>query len=188
MSKRMSERSEDSSFGMTMRRRLIEDFAVAYYNGSLKPNFAEKNPITLLDAEFLMDGPQFEKIPKSEIWASSSAVGTGYQYRVIYRDKRFSGLDRLLEMYSAGATTIEGDQTTVEERLHRLILQMIKEGRLPQSFKVQPAKDPRIEGLVSAVERLTKSMEELGVRLKSLEEAHTARSEPELPNEPQVVN
>jgi hypothetical protein len=187
MSKRMSERSEDSSFGMTMRRRLIEDFAVAYYNGSLKPNFAEKNPITLLDAEFLMDGPQFEKIPKSEIWASSSAVGTGYQYRVIYRDKRFSGLDRLLEMYSAGATTIEGDQTSVEERLHRLILQMIKEGRLPPSFKVQPPKDSRIEGLLSSVEHLSKSMEELEKRLKILEESQTTRSLPVITSEPPVV-
>jgi hypothetical protein len=184
----LSERTDDSAFGMTMRRRMIEDFAVAYYNGSIKPNFAEKNPITYLDAEFLMDAPQFEKIPKSEIWASSSAVGTGYQYKVIYRDKRFSGLDRLLEMYSAGLTSIEGDQISVEERLHRLILQMIKEGRLPPSFKVQPPKDSRIEGLVSAVEQLTQSLEDLEIRLKRLEEAQTAKSEPLLPSEPQVVN
>lgn len=173
---------------MTMRRRLIEDFAVAYYNGSLKPNFAEKNPITLLDAEFLMDAPQFEKIPKSEIWASSSAVGTGYQYRVVYRDKRFSGVDRLLEMYSAGATTIEGDQTSVEERLHRLILQMIKEGRLPPGFKVQPPRDSRVEGLLSTVESLTKSVEELEKRLRSLEEAQPVRQERVIQSEPQVVN
>ena len=184
----MSDRSDDSTFGMTMRRRLIEDFAVAYYNGSIKPNFAEKNPITLQDAEFLMDGAQFEKIPKSDIWTSSSAVGTGYQYRVIFRDKRFFDLDRLLEKYSAGVNAAESDQASVEERLHRLILQMIKEGRLPQSFKVQPAKDSRIEGLVSAVEHLTQSLEELEIRLKRLEEAQTARSEPVIPSEPQVVN
>ncbi len=186
MSRKLSERIEDSSFGMTMRRRLVEDFAVAYYNGSIKPNFAEKNPITGLDAEYLMDGPQFEKIKRSEIWASSSAVGTGYQYRVIYRDKRFSDLDRLLEMYSAGVTAVEGDQSSVEERLHRLILQMIKEGRLPQSFKVQPPRDSRIEGLLSTVEHLTRSMEEVEKRLKSLEETQTISSEPMLPSEPSV--
>jgi CRISPR/Cas system type I-B associated protein Csh2 (Cas7 group RAMP superfamily) len=180
--------NEESTFGLTMRRRLIEDFAVAYYNGSIKPNFAEKNPITLQDAEFLMDGPQFEKIPKSDIWTSSSAVGTGYQYRVIFRDKRFTDLDRLLEKYSAGVNTAESDQASVEERLHRLILQMIKEGRLPQSFKVQPTKDPRIEGLVSAVEHLTQALEDMEMRLKRLEEAQTAVSEPVLPSEPQVVN
>ncbi len=184
----MSERNDDSTFGMTMRRRLVEDFAVAYYNGSIKPNFAEKNPMTGLDAEYLMDGPQFEKIKKSEIWTSSSAVGTGYQYRVTYKDKRFSDLDRLLEMYSAGVTTVESDQSSVEERLHRIILQMIKEGRLPQSFKVQPPKDSRIEGLLSAVEHLTRSMEDLENRLKRVEEAQIARSEPVLPSEPQVVN
>jgi len=171
---------------MTMRRRLIEDFAVAYYNGSIKPNFGEKNPITLLDAEFLMDAPQFEKIPKSEIWASSSAVGTGYQYRVVYRDKRFSGLDRLLEMYSAGVISVEGDQASVEERLHRLVLQMIKEGRLPSSFKVQPPRDSRIEGLLSTVEHLSMSMEELEKRLKRLEDSQTARSEPIITSEPPV--
>jgi hypothetical protein len=184
---KLSERNDDSTFSMTMRRRMIEDFAVAYYNGSIKPNFAEKNPITLQDAEFLMDGPQFEKIPKSEIWKSSSAVGTGYQYRVTYRDKRFSDLDRLLEMYSGGTTTAEMDQPSVEERLHRLILQMIKEGRLPQNFKVQPAKDSRIEGLLTAVESLTRSLEDLEKRLKRLEEAQTPRQEPAIPNEPPVV-
>ena len=184
----MSEKNDDSTFGMTMRRRLVEDFAVAYYNGTIKPNFAEKNPITGLDAEYLMDGPQFEKVKKSEMWASSTAVGTGYQYRVIYRDKRFSDLDRLLEMYSAGVKIVEGDQSSVEERLHRLIIQMIKEGRLPQNFKVQPAKDSRIEGLVSAVEHLTQSLDELETRLKRLEEAQAPRPEPVLPSEPQVVN
>ena len=184
----MSEKTDDSSFGMTMRKRLVEDFAVAYYNASIKPNFAEKNPITGLDAEYLMDGPQFDKVKKSEMWASSSAVGTGYQYRVIYRDKRFSDLDRLLEMYSAGLKTEESTQSSVEERLYRIILQLIKEGRLPQNFKVQPAKDPRIEGLLSSVESLTRSMEDMETRLKRLEEAQTARSEPVLPSEPQVVN
>lgn len=171
-----------------MRRRLVEDFAVAYYNGSIKPNFAEKNPITGLDAEYLMDGPQFEKIKKSEMWASSSAVGTGYQYRVIYRDKRFSDLERLLEMYSAGVKTVESEQSSVEERLYRIILLMIKEGRLPQNFKVQPARDPRIEGLLSSVEQLTRSMEDMEKRLKTLEETQTGRPEPALPSEPQVVN
>jgi len=187
VSGKLSERNDDSTFGMTMRRRLVEDFAVAYYNGSIKPNFAEKNPITGLDAEYLMDGPQFEKVKKSEMWASSSAVGTGYQYKVIYKDKRFSDLDRLLEMYSAGVTTVESDQSSVEERLHRLILLMIKEGRLPQSFKVQPPRDQRIEGLLSSVEHLTRSMEDLEKRMKSIEEAQIGRQEPVLPSEPQVV-
>jgi hypothetical protein len=173
---------------MTMRRRLVEDFALAYYNGSIKPNFAEKNPMTGLNAEYLMDAPQFEKIKKSEIWASSSAVGTGYQHRVTYKDKRFSDLDSLLESYSAGVQTVESDQSSVEDRLYRLILQMIKEGRLPPSFKVQPAKDSRIEGLLSTVEHLTRSMEDLEKRLKTLEEVQIARSEPVLPSEPQVAS
>ena len=172
---------------MTMRRRLVEDFAVAYYNGAIKPNFAEKNPITGLDAEYLMDGPQFEKIKKSEMWASSSAVGTGYQYRVIYRDKRFSDLERLLEMYSAGVTIVESDQSSVEERLHRIILQMIKEGRVPQTFKVQPPRDQRIEGLLTAVDHLTRTMEDLEKRLKSLEDAQIARPEPVPASETLVV-
>lgn len=161
---------------------------MAYYNGSIKPNFAEKNPMTGLNAEYLMDAPQFEKIKKSEIWASSSAVGTGYQYRVTYKDKRFSDLDSLLESYSAGVQTVESDQSSVEDRLYRLILQMIKEGRLPPSFKVQPAKDSRIEGLLSTVEHITRSIEDLEKRLKTIEEAQIARSEPVFPSEPQVVN
>jgi hypothetical protein len=170
-----------------MRRQLLEAFAVAYYNGSIKPNLAEKNPANGRDAEYLMDGPQFEKIKRSEVWTYSTAVGTGYQYRVIYRDKRFSDLDRLLEMYSAGSNTTETDQPSAEERLYRMVLQLIKEGRLPQTFKVQPAKDSRIEGLVSTVERLTKSMDDLEKRLKRLEEGQAATSDPGLPSEPPIV-
>jgi hypothetical protein len=64
---------------------------------------------------------------------------------------------------------------------------MIKEGRLPQSFKVQPPRDQRIEGLLTAVEHLTRSMEDLEKRLKSLEDAQIARPEPVLSSEPQVV-
>jgi hypothetical protein len=153
-----------------MRHGLVEAFAVAYYNGSVKPNLAEKNPATGRDAEYLMDAPQFEKVKRSEVWAYSTAVGTGYQYRVVYKDKRFSDLDRLLEMYSGGATAGDGDHPSVEERLYRTILVLIKEGRLPQTFKVQPASDQRVEALASTVERLSQSVDDLQKRLKRLEE------------------
>jgi hypothetical protein len=166
----------DTSFSRGMRHRLVEDFAVAYYNGSVRPNLAEKNPATGRDVEYLMDAPQFEKTRKSEVWSYSNAVGTGYQYKVTYRDKRFSNLEPLLDMYSGGSTVVESDQTSVEERLYRLVLQMIKEGRLPQAFKIQPAKDPRIDSLTSTVERLSRSLDDLEGRLRRLEEVQTTRS------------
>lgn len=158
-----------------MRHRLVEEFVVGYYNGSIKPNLAEKNPTTGRDAEFLMDGPQFDRTKKPDIWSFSNAVGTGYQYRVTYRDRRFSDLDRLLEMYSAGSATEQGGQPSAEERLYRLILLLMKERRLPQTFKVQPAKDSQVESLASTVERLARSMDDLEKRLKRLEDAQTPR-------------
>ncbi len=185
----MSERGDDdTSFGQGMRHRLVEDFAVAYYNGSVKPNLAEKDPMSGRDAEYLMDGPQFEKIKRSEVWSYSNAIGTGYQVRVTYKDKRFSDLDRLLEVYSGDSTTLEGDQHSAEEKLYRMVLLLIKEGRLPRTFKVQPAKDSRIESLISTVERLSRSMDDLEKRLKRLEEGQTARSDSGLTSESPVVN
>jgi hypothetical protein len=153
-----------------MRRRLIEDFAVAFYNGSIKPSLAEKNLNTGKDMEFLMDGPEFGKIPKDDMWSYSNAVGTGYQYRVVYKDKRFSDLERLLRMYSGKVTLGESDQAWVEQSLYDLILLMIKEKRLPQSFKIQPAKDPRIDVLVMEVEKLTRALSELEKRIVKVEE------------------
>jgi hypothetical protein len=183
---RDSSRLSYGSFGPEMRRGLVEAFAVAYYNGSIKPNLAEKNPATGRDAEYLMDAPQFEKVKKSEVWAYSTAVGTGYQYRVVYRDKRFSDLDRLLEMYSGGSSSDDGDQPSAEERLYRILLVLIKEGRLPQTFKVQPPKDPRVDSLTSTVERLSQSVGDLEKRLKKLEEGEAPQTGQALPSETPV--
>ena len=171
-----------------MRHRLVEDFAVAYYNGSIKPNLAEKNPMTGRDTEYLMDAPQFEKTKRSEVWTYSNAIGTGYQYRVVYRDKRFSDLDRLLEMYSGDSTVADGGQPSAEEQLYKMVLLLIKEGRLPPTFKVQPAKDARIQSLVSTVELLTKSVEDLEKRLKKLEEGQAARLDSSITTESPVVH
>jgi hypothetical protein len=52
------------------------------------------------DIEDLMDGPQFDRTKKTEVWSYSSAVGTGYQFKVVYKDRRFSQLDSLLGMHS----------------------------------------------------------------------------------------
>ncbi len=161
-----------------MKHRLVEEFAVSYYNGSLKPNLAERNPVTGREIEFLMDGPQFEKIRRPDIWSYSNAVGTGYQYRVVYRDKRYSDMERLLGMYSGTVQTAEEDKPLVEQRLYELILLMIKEGRLPKSFKLQPMKENQDEKLVSMVEELGRSMDELGRRVRNLEERLAALEGP----------
>jgi hypothetical protein len=167
----MDSESDTASFGAGMRRRILEEFAVSYYNGSIKPNLAERNPNTGRDAEFLMDAPQFGKVKREEVWASSSAVGTGYQFKVVYKDKRFSDLDRLLRMYSGNVSLEENDKAWVEQNLYDLILLLIKEKRLPQSFKIQPAKDPRIDTLVLEVERLTRVIGELEKRVTKVEES-----------------
>lgn len=168
----------EGSFGSSMRRRMLEDFVVAYYNGSIKPNLSEKDTMTGRDIEYLMDAPQFEKTKRSEVWSYSNAVGTGYQYRVTYRDKRFSSLEQLLGMYSGSVPVAEDDKPLVEQRLYELVLTLIKEGRLPQSFKVQPPRDPRIYKLTSAVERLNLALDSLEKRVRSLEEASGGRTPP----------
>jgi di/tripeptidase len=182
--------SAEGSFGSAMRRRLIEDFVVLYYNGSLKPNLAEKNPATGRDVEYLMDAPQFDRTKKPEIWSYSNAIGTGYQYRVVYKDRRFSDLERLMEVYSGAVQTAEEDKGLAEQSLYQLILLMIKEGRLPKTFKIQSAQEAQEQRVIAMVEELNKTMEELGKRVRAIEERLSAQttSQPQSDApQPQVV-
>ena len=174
--KRMIEAS-DGSFGGEMKHRLVEEFVVPYINGSLKPNFAEKNPMTGKDVEFLMDGFQFDRTRKSEVWSSGNAVGTGYQYRVVYRDRRFSDLDRLVQLYTGTIPVTEEDRPVVEQKLYERVMIMIKEGRLPKSFQVRSTKDAENEKLVALVEELGRSLDELGKRVRKLEEQLAVQNE-----------
>jgi hypothetical protein len=168
-----------TSFGEGMRHRLVEEFAVSYYNGSLKPNLAEKSPIDGKDVEYLMDGPQFDKIRRSDVWSYGNAVGTGYQYRVVYRDKRYSDLDKLLEMYSGTVQTTEEDRRLVEQRLYEMIMLLIKEGRLPKTFRIQSSREAQEERLLAMVEELGRTMDVLGKRVKELEGKLAAHDEPQ---------
>jgi hypothetical protein len=162
-----------------MRQRMLEGFVAGYYNGSVKPNLAEKDPTTGRDVDFLMDGRQFEKTNKSEVWSSSGAVGSGYQYRVVYKDKRFSALDQLLGMYTGSVVVAEEDRPAVEQRLYELVMLLIKEGRLPKTFKVQPTADARVDKLLSTVERLNQALKSLEMRVKSLEDARSGQASTE---------
>jgi len=174
----------EGSFSRDMRHRMLEDFVVAYYNGTIKPNLAEKDPVTGRDVEFLMDGPQFARTKKSEIWSYSGATGTGYEYRVTYRDRRFSSLEQLLGMYSGSEHADEGDRPLVEQRLYELLLLLMKEGRLPQSFKVQPSRDARVDRLDSEVQRLSHALDGLEKRVKSLEALLQGEPQSEGPTNP----
>jgi len=158
-----------TSFSEGMRHRLVEEFAVSFYNGSVKPNLAEKNPINGRDIEYLMDGPQFERIQRADVWSYGNAIGTGYQFRVVYKDKRYSDLEKLLAMHLGTAQMAEGEGTLVEQRLYEMILLMLKEGRLPKTFKVQTTREAQEERLLAMVEDLGRSMEELGRRVRELE-------------------
>ncbi len=167
--------SGESSFGGEARHKLVQEFAVAYYNGALKPNLAEKNPMTGREIEFLMDAPQFEKIRRSEMWSSSTAVGSGYQYRVVYRDKRFSDLERLMQMYSGALPVPEGDSSAVEMKLYEVILVLMREGRVPKTFKIQSPKEAQEERMAAMLDEFGKSLDELGKRVRLLEEQLGAR-------------
>ena len=182
----MTEES-DGNFGGEMKHRLVEEFVVSYINGSLKPNFAEKNPMSGRDVEFLMDGPQLDRTKKTDIWSYSSAVGTGYQYRVVYRDRRFSDLGRLVQLYSGTLPVTEEDRSVVEQKLYELVVLMIKEGRLPKSFQVKSAKEAENEKLAALVEELRQSLDELGKRVRRLEEQLATRNEVELRDEQQTL-
>ena len=182
----MTEES-DGNFGGEMKHRLVEEFVVSYINGSLKPNFAEKNPMSGRDVEFLMDGPPLDRTKKTDIWSYSSAVGTGYQYRVVYRDRRFSDLGRLVQLYSGTLPVTEEDRSVVEQKLYELVVLMIKEARLPKSFQVKSAKEAENEKLAALVEELRQSLDELGKRVRRLEEQLATRNEVELRDEQQTL-
>ena len=167
--------SSDNSFSGSMRRRLLEDFVVSYYNGTLNPNIAEKDPSTGRDVEFLMDAPQFDKIRKSDVWSFSNAVGTGYQYRVVYKDRRFSDLGRLVGVYSGTSEAAGEDRASAEQDLYQLILLMIKEGRIPKSFKIRSSQEVQEQKVIAMVEELGRTMEELGRKVRAIEEKLAAQ-------------
>ncbi len=167
--------SGDSSFGGETRHRLVEEFAVSYFNGSLKPNLAEKNPMSGRDIEYLMDAPQFGRTKRSEIWSFGNAVGSGYQYRVVYRDKRFSDLERLLEVYSGAASAPDADRSAVERRLYDVVLVLMREGRLPKSFRIQPGRTSQEERIMAMVEEFGRSLDDLAKRVRKLEEQQASK-------------
>ena len=170
-----------------MKHRLVEEFSVSYINGSLKPNLAEKNPMSSKDVEFLMDGFQLDRTKKTDIWSFGNAVGTGYQYRVVYRDRRFSDLDRLVQLYSGTLPVTEEDRPVVEQKLYELVMLMIKEGRLPKSFQVRSANEVENDKLVTLVEELGRSLDELGKRVRKLEEQLAVQNEVRVRDEQQTL-
>jgi hypothetical protein len=179
--------SSEASFGGEARRRLVEQFTVSYFNGSLRPNLAERNPTNGREIEYLMDSPQFEKTKRSDIWSYSNAVGTGYQYRVIYRDRRFSDLERLLEMYSGAAPAPEGDGPLVEQRLYEVVIALMGEGRLPKTFKIQQPGEGLAEKVLPMVEELSRSVENLSERVRKLEGQLSAMNEAKPQEAPQAA-
>ena len=179
--------SDESSFGEGMKHRLVEEFVVSYLNGSLKPNLAEKNPMNGREVEFLMDGFQLDRTKKSDIWSYGNAVGTGYQYRVIYKDRRYSELDRLVQLYTGAVPASEEDRSVVEQRLYEQVMLMLKEGRLPKSFKIQSSAEAENQKLGAIVEELGRSLEELGMRVRKLEEQLAVREEVRVRDEQQTL-
>jgi hypothetical protein len=178
----------DGSFSGSMRRRLLEDFVVSYYNGTLNPNIAEKDPSTGRDVEFLMDAPQFDKIRKSDVWSFSNAVGTGYQYRVVYKDRRFSDLGRLVGVYSGTSETAGEDRASAEQDLYQLILVMIKEGRMPKSFKIRSSQEVQEQKVIAMVEELGRTMEELARKVKAIEEKLATQPASPVPDDRAVTS
>ena len=178
---------DNGTFGDGMKHRLVEEFVVSYITGSLRPNFAEKNPMTGKDVEFLMDGFQFDRTKKTDVWTSGNAVGTGYQYRVVYKDRRFSDLDRLIQLYSGTLPVTDDDRQVVEQRLYEFVVTMIKEGRLPKAFQVRTAREAEGEKLATLVEELRRSLDELGKRVRKLEEQLAEQSEIKVRDEQQTL-
>ena len=168
---------DGSGFGESMKGRMVEEFVVSIINGSLKPNLAEKNPANGREIEFQMDGPQLERTRKADVRSYTKAVGTGYQYRVVYKDRRFSELDRLVQVYSGTLPAPDEGRQTAEQRLYELVILMIKEGRLPKTFQVQSTREVASEKLASVVEEVERSLEELGRRVRRLEEQLAVQAE-----------
>ena len=171
------------SFSGAMRRSLIEDFVVSYFNGTLNPNIAEKDPSTGRDVEYLMDTPQFDKIKKSDVWSFANAVGTGYQYRVVYKDRRFSDLGRLMAIYSGTAEASEEGRAFAEQNLYQVILLLIKEGRVPKTFKIRTSQEVQEQKVIALVEELSRSMEELNGKVRAIEQKLATQQAP--PQEPE---
>jgi citrate synthase len=72
----------------------------------------------------------------------------------------------------------------VEKRPYETIMVLLREGRLPKTFKIQPAADLLVEKILPMVEELRRSVESLNGRVARME-ALSSHVEPVSQREPQ---
>ena len=86
-------------------------------------------------------------------------------------------------MYSGTVQAADADKAAAEQRLYETIMLLIKEGRLPKTFSIQ-TQGAQVAKLLAMIEQLGRTMDELGRRVRELEEKLEARAEPELQQSP----
>ncbi|MDA4124605.1 MAG: hypothetical protein OK438_04040 [Thaumarchaeota archaeon] len=165
--------SKDDYFNEGQRHSLVQDFSVAYYNRDVIPDVTDKDANNE-DVNFAFSKGEngsyknFYKLRKSEVvsyeWDSSYS-----RYEVKLVDERFKELNALLDKYS-DADTPSTDKLLVEKELYRLIRILMKEGRVPKTFKLQPFRDAQMSHLASSLERTTKLLDTLEKRVRGLED------------------
>ncbi|MDG6950890.1 MAG: hypothetical protein JRN12_03475 [Nitrososphaerota archaeon] len=160
--------SSDSYFNEKTRHSLVQTFAVCYFNREVKPDLAQKGR-TGANAEFSVHYSSLDKYPKETVWSCKLQSYSSYDYYMVLKDERFSELDELLDKYSDRIEVPESEKALIEKKLYSLTLLMMKEDRLPHSFRLEPVHDAEMNNLASKLERTTKLLDNLERRIANIE-------------------
>lgn len=166
--------SKDDYFNPAFRHNLVQEFCIAYYNKDFKPDVALKSETSGQDAHWYSDSTidleKWKGEPGVISYIDNGRVSSaGYRYSVILRDSRFKELDALVEKYF-DPDTPSADKLNTEKELYKLVRILMKDNRIPKSFKMQPFRDAQLESIAMKQERTVRLLDALEKRVASLED------------------
>ena len=143
----------------------MQEFVISCYNRTVVPDLADKNANRVNIGSWRDDNA---KINGNLIWSIGGKDSFDRNF-IVMKDNRFSELDELLDKYSERIDCPEEEKPLIEKKLYSMILLLMKEGRVPKSFQIQPFRDSQIESLTSKIDRIAKLIDNLERRVKGLE-------------------
>jgi hypothetical protein len=163
-------------FNETMRHNLVQEFALAYYTREIIPDLAEK--YEFIDGSeythnFMTRKDVVEYIASVGGWSRVISSGTltdspNSEWFVKIVDKAYKDLDSLLDKYS-DVDTPPDEKNKAEKELYPMTKRLMKQGRIPKEFKLQPYRDQYLEDLTLKMASMGVKMDALGRKIENLD-------------------
>ena len=154
---------KDTYFNDDMKRRLVENFVVSYYNKLISPDLAIKT-IDNKNVVMMVGPANIGKYDPNDIWSYDNS-----SWNLVLKDNRFNQLNELVDKYSDRIETPELEKPAIEKKLYSLILLLMREGRIQEDFELEPQRDAELDNLASKIDRISKLIDNVEKRVRSLE-------------------